>query len=163
MRGYYCICTPKNLTVVFLSRLPFSCQCYFPPANVTAKTLSLFMSCNFSQFDIIKFSIMSSYASQSLSNLIRCLLMKIHMKKKNLDCILSIWDDDHIHRVDETNWRCLWFNKISQGINSTKYLAQVLGKKGMHIKICFAYMEKSHITVYQELHNFKAAQKGVIR
>ena len=33
----------------------------------------------------------------------------------------------------------------------------------MNIKSCYAYMYKYHITRYQELQNFKQAQKGVIR
>ena len=33
----------------------------------------------------------------------------------------------------------------------------------MHIKICYADMDKSHLTRYQDLHNFKYARKGVIQ
>ena len=45
-----------------------------------------------------------------------------------LDFISSIWDDDHIWRLDEKNWQCLWCNQCFQGINDTKALAHVLGK-----------------------------------
>ena len=41
-----------------------------------------------------------------------------------LDIISSIWDDDHIQRLDEKNWQCLWCNQTFQGINATKALAQ---------------------------------------
>ena len=85
--------------------LPVFCQCYFFPANLTAKNLSLFTSCSFSQVDIINFSIISSSASQSFS--------KFHSlfnnektceeTETNIDSISSIWDDDHTHRVDENN------------------------------------------------------------
>ena len=61
------------------------------------------------------------------------------------------------------NWQLLWCSKIFQSINATKALSNVLGKQGMFIKSCYASMEKYHITRYQELQNFKAAQKGVIQ
>ena len=50
-----------------------------------------------------------------------------------LDIISFIWDDYHIQRPDEKNWQCLWCNQTFQGINATKALAHVLGKKDMHI------------------------------
>ena len=61
-----------------------------------------------------------------------------------LDFISSIWDDDRIRRLDEKNWQWLWCNQTFQGINSTKALAHVLGKKGMHIKTCYVAKDKSH-------------------
>ena len=67
------------------------------------------------------------------------------------DFISSIWDYDHILRLDEKNWQCLWCNQSFQGINATKALARVLVKKGMHIKTLYVPKEKSHITRYQEL------------
>ena len=66
-----------------------------------------------------------------------------------LDFISSIWDDDHIWRLDEKNWQCLWCNQTFQGINATKALAHVLGKKGMHIKSCYVAKDKAHTTRYQ--------------
>ena len=54
-----------------------------------------------------------------------------------LNLISSIWDDDYIWRLDEKNWQCLWCDQTFQGINATKALAHVLGKKGMHIKSCY--------------------------
>ena len=66
-----------------------------------------------------------------------------------LDFISSIWDDDHIWRIDEKNWQCLWCNQMIQGINATKALARVLGKKGMHIKSFYITKDKYHITRYQ--------------
>ena len=50
-----------------------------------------------------------------------------------LDFISSIWDDDHIWRLDEKNWKFLWCNQCYKGINATKALVNVLGKKGMQI------------------------------
>ena len=66
-----------------------------------------------------------------------------------LDLISSIWDDDHIWRLDEKNWQCLRCNQSFQGIIATKALAHVLGKKGMHIKCCYVPKDKYHITRYQ--------------
>ena len=53
--------------------------------------------------------------------------------------------------------------KIFQGINSTKYFAHILGKKGMYIKSCYGYMEKYHIIRYQEIQPFKKSWKCVFR
>ena len=70
-----------------------------------------------------------------------------------LDIISSIWDDDHIRRLDEKNWQCLWCDLTFQGINSTKAFANVLGKKVMNIKSCYVAKEKAYTTRYQELQN----------
>ena len=53
-------------------------------------------------------------------------------------------------------------NNIFQEIIATKALDHVLGKKGMNIKSCYSDMYKSHLTIYQEIQNFKYANKGVI-
>ena len=63
----------------------------------------------------------------------------------NLDFISSIWDYDHILRLGGNKWQYLWCNKTFQRINATKALAGILGKKGVHIKICYVKLEKSHI------------------
>ena len=76
--------------------------------------------------------------------------------------ISSIWDDDNILRLDENNWQCLQCTKVFQGINATKALAHVLGKKGAHIKRFYFPKEKAHITRFPELHHFKQAWKGVL-
>ena len=53
--------------------------------------------------------------------------------KTKLDFISFIWDDGHILRLDKKNWQYLWCNTSFQGINDTKALAHILGKKGMNI------------------------------
>ena len=68
----------------------------------------------------------------------------------------------HILRLDENNWQCLWCTEVFQGINDTKALAHVLGKKCIHIKSCYVTKDKYHITRYQEIQHFKQARKGVI-
>ena len=60
------------------------------------------------------------------------------------------------------NWQCLWCNQTFQGINATKALARVLGKKGMPIKSCYVAKDKYHTTRYQELQHYKQDQKGVL-
>ena len=79
-----------------------------------------------------------------------------------LNLISSIWDDDHIRRIDEKNWQCLWCNQTFQGINANKALAHILVKKGIHFKSCYVAKDKAHTTKYQELQNYKQTQKGVL-
>ena len=79
-----------------------------------------------------------------------------------LDFICSIWDDDHIRRLDEKNWQCLWCIQFFQGINATKALAPILGKKGMHIKSCYVAKDKAQTTRYQNFHHYKQTWKGVL-
>ena len=107
---------------------------------------------------------MLSYESQSSS--------KFHsfFNKENkseetetkIDFVLSIWYNDHILRLDENNWQCLWFTIVFQLANSAKALSNVLVRKGMHIKRFYVPKNKAHITRYQELHQFKQAWKGIL-
>ena len=80
----------------------------------------------------------------------------------NIDFISSFWDDDLIQRLDENKWQCLWCKTSFEGINVTKALAHVLGKKGVYIKSCYVPKYKSHIVRYQELQQYKQAWKGVL-
>ena len=59
--------------------------------------------------------------------------------------ISYIWDEDRIMRLDKKNCQCLWCNKSIQGINATKSLSHVLGKKGMNIKSVYVPKDKYHI------------------
>ena len=79
-----------------------------------------------------------------------------------LNLISSIWNDDHIRRVDEKNWQCLWCNQTFQGINATKALAHLLEKKVMHIKSCYVAKDKAHTTSYQKIQNYKQAREGFL-
>ena len=47
-------------------------------------------------------------------------------------------------------------------INTTKALTHVLGNKGMHIKSFYVAKEKAHVTIYQELQNYKQTRKGIL-
>ena len=79
-----------------------------------------------------------------------------------MDLISSICYDDHIRRLDKTNWQCLWCNNSCQGINANKALDHVLGKTGMHIKSCYVVKHKAHTTSYEELQHYKQTKKVVI-
>ena len=116
----------------------------------------------FISFDISKVYVMSSPTRQS-SPAFHSFFNKERTSSETATkfyFISSIWDDDHIRRLDEKNWQCLWCNQTFQQINGTKALAHVLGKKGMHIKSCYVAKYKAHITRYQELRHYKTDLEG---
>ena len=96
---------------------------------------------------------MSSSASQSSSKFHSFFNKEktIEETETKLYFISSIWYYDHNLGLDENNWQLVWCTKLLQGINATKSLARVLGKKGTHIKSCYVPKEKVHITRYQEI------------
>ena len=51
-----------------------------------------------------------------------------------LSSISSIWEDEHIEKLGDNQWKCLWCDVKCHGINATKALAHVIGTKSMHIK-----------------------------
>ena len=63
-----------------------------------------------------------------------------------LSYISSIWEDDHIEKLENNQWKCLWCYVKLKGINATKALAHVIGTKCMHIKICTASIDKSYLS-----------------
>ena len=79
-----------------------------------------------------------------------------------LTSIKSIWDDDHIEKLEDNQWKCLWCDFTFQGIKATKDLAYVIGTKCMHIKRCTASIDQDHISRYKELQQIKAAKKGLL-
>ena len=86
-------------------------------------------------------------------------------KSKNiavLTSIKSIWDDDHIEKLEDNKWKFLWRDFTFQGVNATKALAHVIGTKCMHIKRCTASIDQAHITRYKELQQIKASKKGLL-
>ena len=80
-----------------------------------------------------------------------------------LDFVSSIWDDDLILRLDEKTGNSYGVIQFPKGINATNYLAPVLEKKGMHIKSCYVPKEKSHITRYHELLNYKLVLMQILK
>ena len=79
-----------------------------------------------------------------------------------LTSIKSIWEDDQIEKLEDNQWKCLWYDVTFQGINATKALAHVIGTKSMHIKRYTASIDQSHISRYKELQKIKAAKKGLL-
>ena len=79
-----------------------------------------------------------------------------------LTSIKWIWDDDHIEKLEDNQWKCLWCNFTFQGINATKALAHVIGTKCIHIKRCTYSIDQSHISRYKGLQKIKSAKKGLL-
>ena len=52
-----------------------------------------------------------------------------------LSSVSSIWEDDHIEKLENNQWICLWCNFKIYSINVTKALSYVIGIKSMHKKI----------------------------
>ena len=59
-----------------------------------------------------------------------------------LSSISSIWEDEHIEKLGDNQWNCLWCDVKFQGITATKALAHVIGTKSMHIKRCKSSIDK---------------------
>ena len=78
----------NNLTVFFLPNLPLSCQCYFFPANFTAKTLSFLQVVILIKLTSIKFPSCHLLQVNNCQNFIFCLITKIHAQKQKQSLIL---------------------------------------------------------------------------
>ena len=79
-----------------------------------------------------------------------------------LSYISFILKDEHIEKLKDNQWKCLWCDVKFQGINATKALAHVIGTKSMHIKRCTASIDQAYLSIYKELQKIKAAKKGII-
>ena len=62
-----------------------------------------------------------------------------------LSYIKSFWEDKHIKKLEDNQWKCLWCDVKFQGINAKKSIAHVIGTKSMHIKRCKASMDKDYL------------------
>ena len=83
----------------------------------------------------------------------------------NIEVISSIsfiWEDDHIDKLENNHWKCLWCNVKFQGINATKYLSHIFGTIFMHINICTFSIDKYYLSRYKELQQTKASNKGIL-
>ena len=58
-----------------------------------------------------------------------------------LNIISYLWDDVHIMSLDEKTDNAYGVIKVLQGINATKALAHIFGKKGLHIGSCYVPKE----------------------
>ena len=68
-----------------------------------------------------------------------------------LSSIKSIWEDKHIEKLEDNQWKCLWCDVTFQGVNATKALPHVIGTKSMHIKQCTASIGQAYLSRYKEL------------
>ena len=68
-----------------------------------------------------------------------------------LGSISPIWDVDSIERLQNNQWKCLWCNVKSQGINATKILSHVIRSRYMHIKRCRASVYQDHLSINNDL------------
>ena len=81
---------------------------------------------------------------------------------KGLSSISSIWEDDHIEKLENNHWKCLYRDFKFQGINATKSLVHVIGTKFMHIMRCRASIDQYCLSRYKELQQIKSANKGLL-
>ena len=79
-----------------------------------------------------------------------------------LSSISPSWEDKHIEKLEDNQWKCLWCDVKFQGIDATKSLSHVIGTKSMHIKRCTASIDQAHLSRYKELHKIKATKKGLL-
>ena len=79
-----------------------------------------------------------------------------------LSSISSIWEDIHIEKIEDNQWRCLYCDVKFQGINATKALAHVIGFKNLHMIICTASIYQAYLSRYTQLQKIKASKKGVL-
>ena len=75
-----------------------------------------------------------------------------------LSYISSIWEDDHIERLENNQWKYLWCDVKFKGINANKSLAHVI----MHIKRCIASIDKAHLSIYKDLQLIKSSKKDIL-
>ena len=79
-----------------------------------------------------------------------------------LSSISYIWEYEHIEKLKDNQWKCLWCDVKFQGINATKALAHFIGTKNMHIKRCTASINQGYLSRYKELQKIKASNKGLL-
>ena len=79
-----------------------------------------------------------------------------------ISSISSIWEDKHIEKLEDNQWKFLWCDVKFQGINATKARTHVIGTKSFHIKRFTASIDQDYLSRYKELQKIKAAKKGLI-
>ena len=79
-----------------------------------------------------------------------------------LSYISSIWEDKHIEKLEDNQWKCLWRDVKIQGINAKKALAHGIGTKSTLIKRFTASIDQAYLSRYKELQKIKAAKKGLL-
>ena len=81
---------------------------------------------------------------------------------KSISSIMSIWGYDRIDRLENNQWKCLWWNVKFQGFNATKALDHVIGTKCMHINRSIDSIDQAHLSVHKYLNLIKAATKVLL-
>ena len=66
-----------------------------------------------------------------------------------ISSISSIWEDNHIEKLDNNQWKCLWCYVKFQVNNATKDLARVIGTKFMHKKRCTDSIDQDYLSNYK--------------
>ena len=79
-----------------------------------------------------------------------------------LSSISSSWEDKHIDKLKDNQWKCLWCDVKFQGINATKALDRVIGTKIMNINRFTASIDQAYLSRYKELQQIKVAKKGLL-
>ena len=74
----------------------------------------------------------------------------------------SVWEYDCIEKLENNQWKCLWYGIAFQGINSIKALYRVIGIICMHIERCNAVIDKAYLSRYKYIHKYKVAKKNLI-
>ena len=85
-------------------------------------------------------------------------IVNIHV----INYISSIREDERIERLENNQWKSLWYKVIFQGINATKALARIIGTKYMHINICRSSIYQAHLSIYKYLQKIKSAKKVIL-
>ena len=63
-----------------------------------------------------------------------------------LSYISSIWEEEHIEKLEDNQWKCLWCDVKFQVINATKSLAHVIGTECININRCTASIDKVYLS-----------------
>ena len=79
-----------------------------------------------------------------------------------LSSISSIWEDNHIEKLENNQWKCLWCDFKFKGINATKSLARVIETKCIHIKRYTASIDQVYLSRYKQLQQIKTSNKGLL-
>ena len=79
-----------------------------------------------------------------------------------LSSISSLWEDEYIEKLEDNQWKCLCCDVKFQDINTTKYLAHIIGTKYMHMQIFISSIDQAYLSRYKYLQQIKAVKKGLL-
>ena len=61
-----------------------------------------------------------------------------------------------MEKINDNRWKYLWCGVTFQGINASKALAHVLGVRSVYVKILNEAIDKSYLSRYKDIQNYKA-------